>query len=198
MPRTEESNQRIREEQTRKILLAATRVFARKGLAATRMADIAAEAGISYGLLYHYFASKELIFKAAVDRATSAVERRVARVQEQGGSPWERLSQLTVIMLEGMLEEPEGYLLTQQAFVSETVPQDIREMAVRQSLGAMEHCRQLIAEGQALGQIVEGNPAELTHIYMACIGGIAQNLNITGIPREDYPRPETLLRLLRP
>src|SRR5258708_32691284 len=57
MPRTEESNQRIREEQTHKIMVAATKVFARKGLAATKMADIAAEAGISYGLLYNYFAS---------------------------------------------------------------------------------------------------------------------------------------------
>lgn len=51
MPRTEESNQRIRDEQTRKIITAATKFFAHKGLAATRMADIAAEAGISYGLL---------------------------------------------------------------------------------------------------------------------------------------------------
>src|SRR5258707_14679243 len=72
MPRTEESNQRIREEQKRKIIIAATKVFARKGLAATKMADIAKEADISYGLLYHYFDTKELIFKATVERGTLA------------------------------------------------------------------------------------------------------------------------------
>lgn len=198
MPRTEESNQRIREEQTRKILLAATKVFARKGLAATKMADIAAEAGIGYGLLYHYFASKELIFKATVERSTNAFERLIARIQEQTGSPWERIYQLTVIILDGTLNEPEGFLIAQQAFLSETVPRDIRELAVHYSRQAMEHCQQLIVEGQALGQIVEGNPGELTQLYFACIGGVAQNLAYIGIPKEDYPRPETLLRLLKP
>src|SRR5215217_6740993 len=47
------------EERRRAILDAAVRVFARKGAHATRVGDIAAEAGVSHGLLYHYFRSKE-------------------------------------------------------------------------------------------------------------------------------------------
>ena len=41
---------------------AALRVFARKGLRRARMADVAAEAGLSPGVLYTYFASKEALF----------------------------------------------------------------------------------------------------------------------------------------
>jgi AcrR family transcriptional regulator len=197
MPRTEESNQRIREEQTHKIIVAATRVFAYKGLAATKMADIAAEAGVSYGLLYHYFANKELIFKAAVERGTTAFERLIAQAREQTGSPWERLFRLTTIILEGMKRVPEGFLVANQAFVSSEVPQDIKNLAKEESSRGFALFQELIIEGQKLGQVVEGNPGELTELYFACIGGIAQDLAYMGIPDENYPRPETLLRLLK-
>ncbi len=46
-------------EKRRLILDAAVRVFARQGFHACRVADIADEAGVAYGLLYHYFASKD-------------------------------------------------------------------------------------------------------------------------------------------
>src|SRR5258708_8598648 len=68
MPRTKEANQHIREEQRAKILDGARKVFARKGMAAT-MAEVAAEASVSQGLAYRYFASKEAIFHLLVDPA---------------------------------------------------------------------------------------------------------------------------------
>jgi len=46
-------------EKRRQILAAAVRVFARRGFHACRVADIADEAGVAYGLVYHYFASKD-------------------------------------------------------------------------------------------------------------------------------------------
>lgn len=46
------------------VRLAAERVFASKGFGATKMADIAAEAGVGVGTLYNYFASKQEIFEA--------------------------------------------------------------------------------------------------------------------------------------
>ena len=48
-------------DKRRAILDAAIRVFARQGYHATRVADIADEAGVAYGLVYHYFRSKEAV-----------------------------------------------------------------------------------------------------------------------------------------
>ena len=62
MGRDEEHNRRMREDRRRRILSEAVRLFATRGLGATRVGDIAAAAGMSQGLLYHYFASKEEIF----------------------------------------------------------------------------------------------------------------------------------------
>ena len=83
-PRTEETNQHIREEQRERILNAAGTVFARKGFTDTKMTDIATAAKVSYGLAYHYFANSapfSLLAKAGckliVPVAHSPQKRRV-------------------------------------------------------------------------------------------------------------------------
>lgn len=197
MPRTEESNQRIREEQRHKILLAATKVFARKGLAATKMADIAAEAGIGYGLLYHYFTNKDLIFQAAVERSTQGSQSLMTRISELSLTPWERIYQLTAAILTGIQGEPDAFLIVQQAITSDKVPQEIRENAIHYSLQALEVVKQLIIEGQALDEIVEGDATELAGLYLSCIGGIAMNFIYFNFPQSSYPKPESVLRLLK-
>jgi AcrR family transcriptional regulator len=57
-PRSAAANQQIKQARREDLLLAARRVFARSGLAATRISDIAADAGVSQGLVYHYFPAK--------------------------------------------------------------------------------------------------------------------------------------------
>lgn len=197
MPRTEETNQRIREEQTQKIILAATRVFARKGLTATKMTDIAREAGMSYGLLYHYFTNKELIFRASVERAVQGYQKLFKNILEQPVSPWERIYQLTDIILNGIQQEPESSLVTQQAIINESIPQEIKEMALRDSLGGIALFEQVLREGQAAGQVVEGEVTELAALYFACIGGIALDFVYFDFPRSSFPKTASVLRLLK-
>ena len=48
-------------DRRRQILDAAIRVFARQGFHACRVSDIAREAGVAYGLVYHYFNSKDQV-----------------------------------------------------------------------------------------------------------------------------------------
>ncbi len=62
MARTDAVEQRPHETQRANILEGARRVFARKGKAAT-MADVAEAAGVSQGLAYRYFASKQEIYR---------------------------------------------------------------------------------------------------------------------------------------
>jgi AcrR family transcriptional regulator len=54
------------------ILQAATRVFARTGLEASKMSDVAEEAGVSQGTLYNYVESKEALFRLLLDRGLGA------------------------------------------------------------------------------------------------------------------------------
>ena len=60
MPGTKASSAAEARDQDRRktILRAAVEVFARKGYHGCRIADVAREAGVAYGLVYHYFKSK--------------------------------------------------------------------------------------------------------------------------------------------
>src|ERR1041385_8607025 len=111
MPRTEEANQRIRDERKEQMLRAAAKVFARKGLADTKIVDIAAAADVSHGLAYRYFASKEEVFAELVQRATNGVSRLAESVRDQPGTPWDKLRWLTREVLDGMRRSPEYSLV---------------------------------------------------------------------------------------
>ena len=58
--------QRRKEERPQEIMEAALAAFSEKGYAATRVEEVAKRAGVSKGLLYLYFKTKEEIFKAVV------------------------------------------------------------------------------------------------------------------------------------
>lgn len=64
-PRSEEQNEQLREQRRSQLLAAALRVFTRQGFHAATVSDVANEAGVSQGTVYHYFDSKESLLLAA-------------------------------------------------------------------------------------------------------------------------------------
>src|SRR5215469_13844229 len=90
MPRTEEANQRIREEQRAKILEAALTVFAHKGMEAT-IAEVATAAEVSYGLVYRYFVSKEALLSELIEKVLRDSLKILEGALGLPGTPGERL-----------------------------------------------------------------------------------------------------------
>ena len=121
MPRSEAENQRLREQQRANILDAAMRVFARSGPSAS-MAEIAEAAGVSQGLAYRYFASKEEIYYALVARAMQGglPEAEIARMTS--GGPWERLEALLSRIVNARREHPEFFNCSTTCSVTTTPP----------------------------------------------------------------------------
>src|SRR3954471_6268175 len=87
------------EDRRRLILAAAVRVFARKGYHAARVGDIAEEAGVAHGLLYHYFASKEQLLETVFRERGSELWETTASVAESGEPAREQLRQVAAILL---------------------------------------------------------------------------------------------------
>jgi hypothetical protein len=88
---------------------------------------------------------------------------------------------------------------------SEAVPPEIREMALHNSFQGLEAFQELLIEGQAAGQVVEGNAAELAALYFACIGGIAHRMyalfkenGLTDVQVEPLTRVTTDYETFRP
>ena len=87
------------------ILGAAARVFRRRGVAAAGMREIAREAGLSPGNLYHYFAGKDELLQFCQERT---LERMHAALREARGSAAERLRAVLRAHVLSMLDEVEG------------------------------------------------------------------------------------------
>src|SRR5690348_9897838 len=198
MPRSEEANQRIREEQRAKILDGARKVFARKGMAAT-MAEVAAEASVSQGLAYRYFASKEAIFHELVEQSVQSGIARIQRILQMQGTPGERLDFLISMAWEGRRENPEIYQLLYQVLDDEATSSAIRELIGRQGQAYQDVMRQLIVEGQATGEVAEGDPDQLVIVVLACLDGLTR-LALRG-PEQfkgNFPDNRIILRIFNP
>jgi AcrR family transcriptional regulator len=95
------------EAKRRQILDAAVRVFARKGFHASRVGDIAEEAGVAHGLLYHYFTSKDQVLEAVFHENWSVLLARIAGVEESDEPAADQLRHISAIVLRTWLHLPD-------------------------------------------------------------------------------------------
>ena len=96
------------QEEKRKLILAASvRVFARKGYHTSRVGDIAEEAGIAHGLLYHYFASKEEVLETVFRENWSELLEAFRRVEESDEPPLAQLEGITKLLLRSWRNDPD-------------------------------------------------------------------------------------------
>jgi AcrR family transcriptional regulator len=95
------------EEKRRLILEASVRVFARKGYHTSRVGDIAEEAGIAHGLLYHYFGSKEEVLETIFRENWSELIEAFRRVESSEEPPLEQLAGIAKILLRSWRNDPD-------------------------------------------------------------------------------------------
>jgi TetR/AcrR family fatty acid metabolism transcriptional regulator len=95
------------EEKKRLILEAAVRVFARKGFHTSRVGDIAEEAGVAHGLLYHYFASKDEVLETIFRENWGVLVDRIRAVEGSGESARDQLRHVAAILLRTWKHEPD-------------------------------------------------------------------------------------------
>jgi AcrR family transcriptional regulator len=94
-------------DKRRVILDAAVRVFARQGFHTCRVSDIADEAGVAYGLVYHYFSSKEQILDTLFVERWDVMLAAIAEADAAGLSPREKLYAVAGFIVDSYRHDPE-------------------------------------------------------------------------------------------
>jgi TetR/AcrR family transcriptional regulator, fatty acid metabolism regulator protein len=117
------------EDKRRLILQAAVRVFARKGFHTCRVGDIAEEAGIAHGLLYHYFRSKDEVLECVFTETWSDIVEAIGRVEETPEPARDRLSGIAKILLRAWRRDPD--------LVRVVVREIVRTPELQQRLGTV-------------------------------------------------------------
>jgi len=94
-------------DKRRAILEAAIRVFARQGYHSTRVSDIADEAGVAYGLVYHYFRSKEAVMTELFTERWSLLLAASDALYERDIPAREKLDGIAGFIIDSYRHDPE-------------------------------------------------------------------------------------------
>ncbi|HLY94849.1 MAG TPA: TetR/AcrR family transcriptional regulator [Gaiellaceae bacterium] len=96
------------ESRREELVAAAVRAFARKGYHGCRISDIAEEAGVSHGLVYHYFTSKEEILETIFRENWGVVAIAIGEIASTSdGSAVEEVRKIVSLMLHSWRRDPE-------------------------------------------------------------------------------------------
>lgn len=141
--------QRTAAEDKRLLLLgAAVRVFARKGYHAARVGDIAEEAGVAYGLLYHYFRSKDEVLETIFRTTWTNMLATVESIAQTDDPPGEQLRKVTEVILRTWRRDPDLVrVLVREVTRSEQLTRQVDEIAA-----ALRALQGIIEAGQASGE----------------------------------------------
>jgi len=94
-------------DKRRLILDAAVRVFARQGFHTCRVADIADEAGVAYGLVYHYFGSKDEVLDTLFAERWDLMLAAIDEIDLQPISAREKLAAIASFIVDSYRYDPE-------------------------------------------------------------------------------------------
>jgi TetR/AcrR family fatty acid metabolism transcriptional regulator len=124
-------------------------VFARDGYHTSRVADVAAEAGVAHGLVYHYFASKSALLEAVFTETWEVLLEAIGRVEESGGPAREQLRQVAAIVLRTWRHDPDLIrVLVREVARSPQV--QVQADAIGEVLAGIQR---IVERGQAAGEL---------------------------------------------
>ena len=142
-----------------RILEAATETFARRGFHGSRVADIAEQAGIAYGLVYHHFKNKDDILAAIFAERWGQYVNYLYDVSAMQLSFAERIGKLVHFWVETYRQEP--YLMTVMINEISRSYEFIESHDVEAIMAAFDPVEKIIAAGKASGEVRDSVDTQL-------------------------------------
>lgn len=197
MGRNPEQNRILRDVQQAKILSVSLDLFVRRGFAATRIADIATEAGVSAGLLYHYFPSKDDVLVALLRESLCRMEASAEALESIDQPVSDTLRMAVQQLINDIREHSETgkfHLLVAQVSASDMLPEAARSIIESHTEGPYRVMERLLAKGQREGSVRDGAPNEMATIFWALVKGLSIHHAVHG-RKMGIPTPDALLPL---
>ena len=177
-PRRASGRRKLSRERRGQILDAAARVITERGLADTRVSDIASRAGTSAGLVMYYFGSKDRLLAEAL---TAAEERFYARVAAELGeipSARERLVRVVELSCSSDGDTWEDDFRSETLLWLELWTRSPRDEELGRNRQALDRrwrtvLADIVAEGTASGEFRGVDPADFALRFSALMDGLA-------------------------
>ena len=182
-----------KEKRRQEILYSGLNLFIQKGYSGTTIKDIAQSVGMSAGLLFHYFASKEELY---LELVSFGIEGPMSSVQPTSLPPMAFFEATAERILGYIQTEPfvaKMFVLMHQAYYSDDVPASVKDRLV--DFDVYTPTAEIVAKGQADGSIRAGDPVALSIAYWSAIQGVAETLAMN--PSLPCPKGEWITDILR-
>jgi AcrR family transcriptional regulator len=182
-----------KEKRRKEILDAGLDLFIRKGYSATKIKDIADAVGMSVGLLFHYFESKEMLYEELIK---NGVAGPMSTMEPTDLEPLEFFRVTAEQIFRYIQTDPftaKMFVLMSQAFYNDAAPQKIKD--ILQDFDIYTPTTLLIQKGQANKTIREGDPLALSIAYWCAIQGIAEQSAMN--PGAPCPESDWIVDIIR-
>jgi TetR/AcrR family fatty acid metabolism transcriptional regulator len=169
-------------DRRRQILAAAVKVFAKKGFHASRVGDIAEEAGIAYGHVNHYFNSKEHLLETIFRTTWTEMLARVHEVEEAGVPAAEAVRQVTALLLRTWRRDPDLVrVLVREVTRNQHVQREIEEITA-----AMDALERIVRRGQESGEFrSELDPRMAAVVFYGALEEVLSSWVLGQLPDRD-------------
>lgn len=174
-----------KEKRRNEILVSGLDLFIRKGLAATKIQDIADAVGMSVGLLFNYFESKEKLYEALVQVGITSSQNMQGAMDEEALTFFEIVAQRLFDSFKRNSFVTKLFVFMNQAKHNDAAPESVKAL-----FGGMDYIAtsaMKIEQGQKIGTIREGNPTALAIAFWGAVSGIAEEITLDS----DNPIPES-------
>lgn len=197
-PRGRELNEQMRTEATEKIFSAALIIFATYGYHGTSIKQIARQAGLSYGLVYHYFPSKEALFRQLIDSSLDNSIQATRMLLESPGGAWAKIETLSTFLVREALhgDSFQYFLLVLHAMTQGKAIPGLLEHVTTKIETYYQVLSPVIAQAQKDGDALPGDPHLLAAAYFSFVQGLAL-LQVQGSGIEKHISPDLLMNVLR-
>lgn len=198
MPRSKEQFEEMRKATREKIHSAAMQLFVHQGFGSTNVQDIADKAGISIGLLYRHYKTKDQLFHELVAYAVEGLKRNITFF-ESGQSPKTLLTHFVDEVYSDMIHGEElahlMILINQSLLAGAATASESYEEILQVNARLLDTTGQLIRKGQQLGEICSGDAQEMAVFLYASIQGLAE-MKILLKSNFTMPSPSVLTAFL--
>jgi AcrR family transcriptional regulator len=176
-------------ERMTEILEAACRVIARGGVAALRIADVAAEAGVSTALVHYYFATRDDLLTRVFAFVDERADERATAALRPLATGLARVERLLRVYLDDERVFRDSWLVWMEMQRTAVFEPHLREAVLDSQRAWVAQIAQHVDEGRADGSIPERvRAAEAAHRLAATLDGLGQQVVLGGLERERAAR----------
>ena len=175
------------------IMQAALDLFVERGYYGTKTSQISRRAGISEGLLFHYFPAKEILLEELVNTGLEGMRMPMLFKAENG---LDFFNQFTKMLFREAEKNPfiaKMFVFMGHVVQAGDIPEKLRKLAA--SVDTVVFCKNWVEAGQKDGSIRKGNALSLSNMYWCAIHGIMEQYAFR--PGMPLPEPEWVKGMMR-